>query len=190
MLRMLSDYLSWYEQTHSADRVVSFFCSVVFVGVAGTVVFSNPLRSATSLSGVSDGAVLSIDIEGEYSEKPGQGYWFVDPTRFVEPQRTSTIKLVGQSSTGAALSTCSYATEHVQGASAESGPWDSITEVEAASEFSRSGVTDTASFTVRYPSPAQYKLAVSCEFEDGEKAKLETVRAFCTFFSFSGLCFL
>ena len=145
------------------------------MGVAGTI-FSNPSRSETSLSDVSNSAVLSIDIEGEYSDRPGQGYWFVDPTHFVEPQRTSTIKIMGQSSTGAALSTCSYATAHVNGARAESGPWDSITRVESVSEFSRSGVTDTASFTVRYPSPAQYKLALSCEFKDGEKAKLETVR--------------
>ena len=145
------------------------------MGVAGTI-FSNPSRSETSLSDVSNSAVLSIVIEGEYDDRPGQGYWFVDPTRFVEPQRTSTIKIMGQSSTGAALSTCSYATAHVNGARAESVPWDSIMGVESVSEFSRSGVTDTASFTVRYPSPAQYKLALSCEFKDGEKAKLETVR--------------
>jgi hypothetical protein len=126
--------------------------------------------------GVSNGAVLRIAIVGEYDDKPGQGYWFVDAARFVEPQRTSTVNIEGNSSTGAALSTCAYSTANANGATAE-GPWDHIAGVETAKEFTRTGNTDTASFTVRYPSPAQYKLTLSCEYEDGEKAVLETVRS-------------
>lgn len=148
---------------------------VVLAGVAGTV-FSVPRHGATSLVGASDSAVLSIDIVSEYEDKPGQGYWFVDTTRFVEPQRTSTVNIAGTSSTGAALSTCAYTTANAKGAFAE-GPWDHITGVETSKDFVRTGTTDTASFTVRYPSPAQYKLTVSCEYEDGEKALLETVSA-------------
>lgn len=147
--------------------------SLVLAGVAGTM-FSVPRRGAAALVGASDSAVMSINIVSEYEDKPGQGYWFVDATRFVEPQRTSTVNIAGTSSTGAALSTCAYTTANANGASAEGGPWDHITGVETAKDFARTGTTDTASFTVRYPSPAQYKLTVSCEYEDGEKALLET----------------
>jgi hypothetical protein len=150
-------------------------CVVVLAGVAGTA-FSVSRHGATALVGVSNGAVLSIAIVGEYDDKPGQGYWFVDTARFVEPQRTSTVNIEGKSSTGAALSTCAYSTANANGATAE-GPWDHIAGVETAKDFTRTGSTDTASFTVRYPSPAQYNLTVSCEYEDGEKALLETVSA-------------
>jgi hypothetical protein len=150
-------------------------CVVVLAGVAGTA-FSVSRHGATALVGVSDGAVLSIAIVGEYDDKPGQGYWFVDTARFVEPQRTSTVNIEGKSSTGAALSTCAYSTANANGATAK-GPWDHIAGVETAKDFTRTGSTDTASFTVRYPSPAQYNLTVSCEYEDGEKALLETVSA-------------
>lgn len=149
--------------------------AVLLASVAG-VAYSIPARSATSFAGVGDKPELSVTIIGEYDDKPGEGYWFIDPNRFVEPQRTSTLKITGKSSKGAAISTCSYDTSSANGGSVEESPWDAIPGVVLGKDFSRVGTTDTASFTVRYPSPMQYKLAVGCEYEDGEKALLETVR--------------
>lgn len=90
----------------------------------------------TTLSnGESTTAIDFTASNSVYSDSPGSGYDFVDTTRLVEPQVATTFNLYAADS--AEISDCTYSLSLRYGG----GPWDEISGVKPAADFSATGTT-------------------------------------------------